>query len=111
NTNTTILTADFTSPDSLQYLIKRDISSNSVSAELRIKATTQQTQFLLTASGLATNTDYLLAINDSPVQTNTSDSNGNLKITSEQSGLKILQIHSVGLWDTSSNVVVSTTLP
>lgn len=113
DTNTaTVLTADFTSPDKLQYLVQRDISNTTgVSAGLRIKATTNQTQFKLTASGLAGTTDYLLAINDAVVQTNTSDMGGNLTITTQQSGLDVLDIHSVALWDTASNVVVSTTLP
>jgi hypothetical protein len=110
NTNTVILSADFTSPSSLQYLVKRDISDNGVSASLRIKATTSQTQFKLFASGLVADTGYLLAINGSPAETDNSDSNGNLTITSF-SGLDVLDIHAVALWDTSSNVVVHTTLP
>jgi len=112
NTNAQIvLTADVTSPETLQYMIKRDISSNAVSASLRIKATTSKTQFALDASGLVASTDYLLVFNDAIVQTNTSDANGNLKITSAPTPANILDLQSVALWDTSSNVVVNTTLP
>lgn len=106
-----VLSADLTMPDKLQYLIKRDISSGAVSAALRIKATTTQTQFRLTASGLAATNDYYLVVNGGIVQTNSSDANGKLNITSLNSTLPILQVNSLDLWDTSSNVVVGTTLP
>jgi hypothetical protein len=106
-----VLSADLTMPNQLQYLIKRDLSSGSVSAGLRIKATTSQTQFRLNASGLAATNDYYLVVNGGIVQTNTSDANGNLNVTSLASTLPILQVNSLALWDTSSNVVVNTTLP
>ena len=106
-----VLTADLTMPSQLQYLIKRNISSGGVSAALRIKATTSQTQFRLLASGLAATNDYYLVVNGGIVQTNTSDANGKLNITSLNSTLPILQVNSLDLWDTSSNVVVGTTLP
>lgn len=111
STNSIVLSADFTSPSSLQYLVKRDISSNGVSATLRIHATTSQTQFQLNASGLAPTNTYQLAVNDTPVQSQDSDANGKLSISSLQGSLDILDVHSVALWDASSNVVVSTTLP
>jgi len=106
-----VLTADLTMPNKLQYLIKRDISSNGVSAALRIKATTSQTQFRLLASGLVATNDYYLTVNGGIVQTNTADANGKLNVTSLNSTLPILQVNSLQLWDTSSNVVVGTTLP
>lgn len=106
-----VLSADLTMPDKLQYLIKRDISSGGVSANLRIKATTSQTQFRLSASGLAATNDFYLVVNSGIVQTNASDANGKLNITSLNSTLPILQVNSLQLWDTSSNVVVGTTLP
>jgi hypothetical protein len=92
-------------------MVKRDIGTNGVAAELQIKATTKKTQFDLNVSGLTASTDYQLAVNGTPVQTETSDGNGNLNITSEQSGLDILDIHAIALLDPSSSVVVSTTLP
>ncbi len=69
-----VLTADLTMPDRLQYLIKRDLSNtNGVDAELLIKATTSQTRFRLTASGLNRANDYFLVFNGGIVQTNTGD--------------------------------------
>lgn len=106
-----VLTADLTAPTSIQYLIKRDISTNGVSASLRIKANSTAAQFSLGASGLVASTDYLLVFNGTPVQTNTSDTNGKLTITSAPTPVNILSLQSVALWDTSSNVVASTTLP
>lgn len=107
-----VLSADLTAPDKLQYLIKRDLSTNNIDAVLRIKATTSQTQFQLTALGLAASADYLLALNGTLVQTNSSDMKGRLTISSLlQNPAEILDLHSVALWDSSSNVVVQTTLP
>lgn len=112
DTNTLVLRADLTSPDSLQYLIKRDISSNSVAALLRIHSNGNRTQFQLQAFGLDATNDYWLVLNGGVVQTNTSDSKGRLNIKSAlQVPTEILDLRSVALWDTSSNVVVSTTLP
>lgn len=106
-----VLSADLTMPDQLQYLIKRKLTAGDVSAALRIKATTNETQFRLNASGLAATNDYYLVVNSGIVQTNTSDANGKLNITSLNSTLPILQVNALDLWDTSSNVVVGTTLP
>jgi hypothetical protein len=107
-----VLSADLTTPDKLQYLIKRDLSTNSVDATLRIKATISQTQFRLTAFGLAPSADYLLALNGTVVQTNSTDMKGRLAINSLlQNPAEILDVHAVALWDGSSNVVVQTTLP
>ncbi len=107
-----VLRADLTAPNQLQYLVKRDLSTGNVDALLRIKATTKQTQFRLTASGLNPTNDYLLVLNDGIVQTNTSDANGKLVISSVlQTPTDILDLHTVALWDTASNVVVSTELP
>jgi hypothetical protein len=107
-----ILSADLTMPNRLEYLIKRDISSNSVDASLRIHGTTRQTQFRLLANGLNPTNDYLLVLNGGIVQTNSTDKKGRLVIRSllENPG-DILDVHSVALWDTASNVLVSTTLP
>jgi hypothetical protein len=113
NTSTqAVLSADLTMPNRFEYLIKRDISSNSIDASLRIHATTRQTQFRLLASGLNPTNDYLLVLNGGIVQTNSTDKKGRLAIRSlmENPG-DILDLHSVALWDTASNVLVSTTLP
>jgi hypothetical protein len=110
-TTNLVLTADLTDPDKLQYLIKRDLSTADVTAALRIKATTSQTQFRLTAADLVAGTDYYLVLNGAVVQTNTADGKGRLTIPSAPTPANILDLHSVAVWDLSSNVVVSTTLP
>jgi hypothetical protein len=107
-----VLTADLTAPDKLQYLIKRDLSTNNVNATLRIKATTQQTQFRLMASGLNATNDYLLVLNGEVAETNSTDDNGRLAISSLlQNPADILDLRSVALWDSVSNVVLTTELP
>lgn len=107
-----VLTADLTDPDKLQYLIKRDLSTNEIGATLRIKATSSQSQFRLMAVGLAPSADYLLALNGSIVQTNSTDSKGRLAISSlMQDPGAILDVHGVALLDNSTNVVLQTTLP
>ena len=107
-----VLTADITDPDKLQYLVKRNLGSGDVSAQLRIKATTAQTQFRLMSAGLAPSQDYLLVLNGEIAETNTSNDAGKLDIRSLASNpLAILDLRSVALWDTASNVVVSTELP
>ena len=112
NTSTqAVLTADMTMPDQLQYLIKRNLSTSTVDASLRIHATTAQTQFDLKASGLNATNDYLLVVNGAVVETNTADSNGKLDINSLPISGSILSVSSLQLWDASSNVVLTTTLP
>lgn len=106
-----VLTADMTMPDQLQYLIKRDLGTNGVDALLRIHATTRMTHFSLTASGLSPTNDYFLVLNGDITQTNTADAMGNLRIMSLPFSGSILDLRSLALWDVSSNVVVSTTLP
>jgi hypothetical protein len=107
-----VLTADLTVPDRLEYLIKRDLSTNSVDALLRIQANTHVTQFRLTASGLNPTNDYLLVLNGGVVQTNSTDAKGRLVIKSLlEVPTDILQVRSLALWDSASNVVTSTTLP
>ena len=64
-----VLTADLTAPDKLQYLIKRDLSTNGVAASLRIKSNLKQTQVKLLTSGLSPANDYLLVLNGGAVET------------------------------------------
>lgn len=106
-----VLTADMTTPDRLQYLIKRDLSTSTVGASLSIEATTGHTLFELKASGLNPTSNYLLVVNDVVVQTNTTDSNGNLDITSLAYSGGILNARALELWDASDNLVLATFLP
>jgi hypothetical protein len=107
----TVLTGDLRNPQSLKYLIKRDLSTNGVSSTLEIKSTSGKTQFSLDTSGLTPSTDYVLVFNGTGVATNTSDAKGRLKITSAPTPTNILDLQSVALTDTTNNVIVSTTLP
>jgi hypothetical protein len=106
-----VLTADMTMPESLQYLIKRNLSTSTVDASLRIHATTSQTQFNLSASGLTATNNYLLVLNGAVAQTYAADTNGDLQITSLPYSGGILTLNSLALWDSSSNVVFTTQLP
>jgi len=107
-----VLTADLSTPDRLQYLIKRSLTNGGVKATLMVHATTSQTQFRLFSTGLTTNTDYLLAFNDEVVQTNNSGPKGRLVIGAlTDTPPYILDVRSVSLLDTSSNIVLQTELP
>lgn len=106
-----VLTADLTMPDQFQYLVKRDLSTNSFEASLCIKANNQQTRFLLSACGLSTNSNYFLVLNGGIAETNTTDANGCVSFNSLPSGTLVLQVRDLELWDASNNVVLSTTLP
>ena len=107
-----VATADLTMPDKLNYLIKRNLNSNDVAAILRIMSNLKKTQIRLDASGLAPSNAYLLVFNGSPVDGFSPDSRGRLRIDAPlASAADILDLESIALWDTSSNVVLSTTLP
>ncbi len=107
-----VLTADLSTPEHLQYLIKRNLSTNNIRASLMIEANATHTHFRLLSTGLMPNTDYVLAFNGEGVQTNSSDHKGRLDIhTLVETPPFILDVRSVELWDTSSNVVLQTELP
>jgi len=108
-----VLTADLLSPDRLQVLIKRDISSDQVPALLFIHANDNEYTIKLAASNLATNSPYGLAVNGNVVQVNNSDANGRLAIgTTFSNATDVLDLTSVSLVDNSgTNVVVGTSLP
>lgn len=112
NTGTNVvLSADFTTATSFQYLVKRNVSSGSVNAELRICANPGKAQVRLSASGLAAG-DYTLLLNDTAAGTQTADDHGGVDIRTQLSNpADILSVSSVSLVDAGTNVVVSTTLP
>jgi hypothetical protein len=111
-----VLVADFTAPDSLQYLVKRAMTNDgaepSAAASLRIHASQKLVQFQLNASGLTTSSTYFLAVNDAIASNLTSDAKGRLGIKSLPSGSPdILDIHQLAILNSSSNSVLSTSLP
>jgi hypothetical protein len=112
----TILSADLTAPDKLQYLVKRSLTNDGAepdaAATLRLHGTTTSTQFRLLASGLATNANYSLVINGSVNETKTSDANGKLNFTTLLvNPLDILDVRTLAIWNSTSNSVFSTHLP
>jgi hypothetical protein len=108
----TVASADLTHPTKFEYLIKRNLGAGDVSATLRIQANQKKARVRLSARGLSASSDYSLVFNDNVVETATSDSKGRLDIGSELlTPSDALDLNSVALWDSSSNVVISTTLP
>jgi len=112
NTGTNVvLTGDFTTANCFQVLVKRNISSDTVNAELRIMANPGKAQVQLSASGLAAG-DYTLLLNDTAAVTQTADEHGRVDIRTQLvNPADILSVSSVSLIDAGTNVVVSTTLP
>ena len=106
-----VLAADLTTPNQFQYLVRRSLNTNNVSGTLQIMANTNRTTFSLFLNGLQRTTDYVLAVNGGTVQTNRTDRRGRWTISNLQTNLPILQVNSLTVSDTSSNVVTSTTLP
>jgi len=111
----TVLSVDLTQPDQLQYLVKRCLDNDQVepdaAAALRIKATQSFVQFRLLASGLVTNATYFLNINDTILDSRQSDSNGDLEFDGLPGAPDVLDIDSIAVQNSSSNNVLSTTLP
>lgn len=107
-----VLSADFTTANCFQYLVKRNISSDTVNAQLWIIASPHKAQVRVFASGLTAGSDYTLDLNDTATQTQTADDQGRIGIRTELSNpADILSVTSVSLIDAGTNVVVSTTLP
>jgi hypothetical protein len=111
-----VLSADLSSSESFKYLVKRTVSTNGVTAKISLKASETKAQFKIAVTGLAPDTDYLFAVNDEVADNFTSDSKGRAsKSASSQDGnldpAEILSVHSIGVWDSFSNVVFRATLP
>jgi hypothetical protein len=113
NTNMqVVLSADLSDPDRLQYLIKRNLSNGDVRGSLMIEANSNHTHFRLLSTGLTPNADYWLAFNGEVVQTNTASANGRLDIhTIADTPPFILDVRTVELWDTSTNLVLEADIP
>jgi hypothetical protein len=112
-TSQTVLTTSGASNNVVQYLVKRNLTSDdgSVTGVLQIKATSKKTSFSLKASGLQPSTDYQLFLNGSDAETVTTDAKGNLNVHSAPTPANILDLNSVQLQDGSGNVILSTTWP
>jgi len=111
-----VLSADLTAPDSFQYLVKRAMSNDHVedtaTAALRIHASGSFVQFRIDATGLMATQTYFLAVNSDIASSVTSDTNGKLNISGLPAGApSILDIHELAILNSTSNSVLSTTLP
>jgi hypothetical protein len=107
-----VFTAQLTSPDKLQYLIKRCITNDTVIARMDLHANTKWVKFKFCVAGLVTSTNYFLTVNNDAVSSGTSSTNGTLCFCTLPVGpTNILTVTNIGLWDSSSNTVISTTLP
>jgi hypothetical protein len=113
NTSTqAVLTADLTSPDWLHYNIKRKLVNEPVGALLQIQGSKTRTHFRLHVLNLLPTNNYLLAINETVVQTNKTDTKGRLNInTLVAPPSSPLDIRSVQLLDSNTNILISTELP
>jgi hypothetical protein len=114
NTNVQpVLAADLLQPDRMQILIKRDISSDQVPALLMIHANDVKATVTITAFNLAPTNTYALALNNSIVETDNSNTAGKLSISTVlTNATDVLDLFSVTLLDnTGTNVVVGTSLP
>ena len=111
-TNQAILQTALSSPGKLEYLLKRDLSTNSIDASLHLKGKTSKSQMRLDVAGLEANTDYSLLLNGVSVVTQTSEADGDLKIVFEPANpLDILSLETIELQKTlDSTVVLSTNL-
>jgi len=112
----TVLSADVTAPDSLQYLVKRamtnDGADTDANASLRIKSNGNNDQLRIRASGLDSTNTYFLAINGAIADTLASDAGGNINVTAWPAGSPdALDVTSLAIWNSESNSVLSTTLP
>jgi hypothetical protein len=107
-----VLTADLTTPAQFQFLVKRDMSTNDIKATLSIQANNKKARLSLTARGLPGTNDYLLVLNGNIAQTNSANAHGHLEMAATlDNPADALDLKSVIVSDTASNIVLSTTLP
>ncbi|HMJ91998.1 MAG TPA: ice-binding family protein [Candidatus Acidoferrum sp.] len=113
NTNSElVLRAVLTNPNKGPYSIKGPLKKTgfapAAAGNFQIRETPLSTHFRLTASGLTANSDYVLFINGTAVQTNTAGRKGKLGLIALPAVVpKGLDIHSLALTDsTGANVIL-----
>ena len=114
--NQVVLAADFTAPDKFEYLIKRPLTNDgfdtNAAGTLRIKGNVNQATLRVVASNLETNADYLLVLNGSINETNTTGATGKLNVTTSLlTPTDILNLRTFSISDTASNSILSAKLP
>lgn len=101
--NKNILTADLTAPDRLTYLVKRDISTDTIRASLQVVANSRVAWLRVRAYGLTASTSYNLVLNGAvPGEAFTTDERGRLLINSQlEHPLDVLTLSKVqvGIYD------------
>ena len=110
----TVLRSDLTDPDRLLYHVNNFMTNTGfipvAVGSLQINATEHHTQFRLRAAGLMPSTAYVLTINGSVAQTNTTSLAGKLNLTALPLGsTDVLNINMLALTDISGSNVVLTT--
>ncbi len=107
-----LLTADLSAPTRLNYLVKRDLSTDTLRATLQLVANNTAAYLRLYAFTLPTSTDYFLVLDNGIPEKFTTDTRGRLLIRAHlENPLDILNLHSVELRDAVNNVVLGTTVP
>lgn len=111
-----VLTADFTDPDKLQYLVKRGMTNDGeeedAAASLRIKTNGSNAQLGIKATGLVPLGSYFLSIDEDILDLLQADNKGRLSIKGFPGGSPdVLDVVSISILNGSSNSVLSATLP
>jgi hypothetical protein len=111
-----VMTADFTMPDRLEYLVKRRFNNDGVepSAQgtLRLHSNVSSARVRVAVAGLTATNDYFLAVNGMTVMTNATGSRGRLVFDGAlQNPAGILDVHRIAVWNSAGTSVLSVTLP
>lgn len=111
-----VLTADFSAPNKFEYLIKRPLTNDGFDSDaagtLRIKGNGNHATIRIAASNLETNGSYLLLLNGSINETNTTDASGKLATTTSLiTPTDILDLRTLSISDAGTNSVLSAKLP
>jgi hypothetical protein len=107
-TYTDVLVADLSQPDKLQYLVKRDVSTDDVRATVQVMVNPSKAQFRMSARNLSPSTSYWVAANTyvTPefVTTEvTTDTKGRLEVRTAMEPLtEVLNLHEWQLWGTAT---------
>lgn len=94
------------------YMVNKTETENGVTGTLSVKASTASKNgptVSVTASGLSTDDEYVLDLDDTPVETNAPSSKGDLKFSTSYDN--ILGLDSVSITDTNDITEWSTTVP
>jgi hypothetical protein len=102
--------------DKFQYLVKRNLTpedtNGTAAGQISLVANQRRVHFRLLAGGLSVTNDYHLALNSEIVGTVAADEDGRVEIKVWPTNAPaVLDLRSLSLLDSGSNVVLSATLP